>query len=154
MLFLRPRRLRGEAARFFAVDLSGDFFEGTLLRTARDLPDLDALCLAVELRDAALCSGRDASDLAVLCLPAVSRTTSVLACRAACFPALRTGMFSASLCFIVLFNLPQRTMNAVGSLREPVSATPLLRYSPSKYSMEEEPPSRLTAFTAPYSSIT
>ena len=153
MLLLRPCRLRGEAARFFAVD----FFGEALLCFAwglRAVPALAGLCLPAELRDAALCSGRDASDLVALCLPAASRGASVLACRAACFPALRACMFSASLCFIVPSNLPQRTMNAVGSLREPVSATPLLRYSPSKYSMEEEPPSRLTAFTAPYSSIT
>ena len=153
MLRLRLRRFRGEEARFFAVD----FFGEALLCFAwglRAVPALTELCLDAELRDAALCSGRDASDLAALCLPAASWVASALTCRAACFPALRACMFSASLCFIVPSNLPQRTMNAVGSLREPVSATPLLRYSPSKYSMEEEPPSRLTAFTAPYSSIT
>ena len=147
MLLLRPCRLRGEAARFFAVDFFGD----ALLRSARGLravPVLEGLCLDAELR------GLPLTSLVALCLPAASWVASALTCRAACFPALRACMFSASLCFIVPSNLPQRTMNAVGSLREPVSATPLLRYSPSKYSMEEEPPSRLTAFTAPYSSIT
>ena len=147
MLLLWLRRFRGEEARFFAVD----FFGEALLRSARGLravPALAELCLDAELR------GLPLTSLAALCLPAASRVASALSCRAACFPALRACMFSASLCFIVPSNLPQRTMNAVGSLREPVSATPLLRYSPSKYSMEEEPPSRLTAFTAPYSSIT
>ena len=65
-------------------------------------------------------------------------------------PAGEQALFLPVL-FLVHRCLRHRTINAVGSSREPVSMTPLLMYSPLYHSIDDEPPSRLAALKASYS---